>query len=143
MTSLSRSVITSEVMTLREARVIWGHYWPLSQIRTKWNNLKGYNLLSWEATFPSTSGPSCWPSARPGYACLPGYNFSSSEKKIIWFGLAGFLLVHKGFSIAGRFAYSADMFLKIKTVWLHVVIPEMCSFSMRPAKYFYDKPLPK
>ncbi len=46
----------------------------------------------------------------------------------------------KGFSIAGRVAY---MFLKIKTVCLHVVIPEMPSFSMRPAKYFYDKSLPK
>ncbi len=29
-----------------------------------------------------------------------------------------------------------------KTVCLHDVIPEMYSFSMRPAKYFYDKPLP-
>jgi hypothetical protein len=51
--------------------------------------------------------------------------------------------VRKGFSIAGRVAYSANMFLKIKTVCLLVVIPEMPSFSMRPAKYFYDKPLPK
>jgi hypothetical protein len=59
------------------------------------------------------------------------------------FGLGGFLLVRKGFSIAGRVAYSANMFLKIKTVCLHVVIPEMPSFSMRPAKYFYDKPLHK
>jgi hypothetical protein len=73
----------------------------------------------------------------------PGYNFSSSEKKIIWFGLGGFLLVRKGFSIAGRVAYSTNIFLKIKTVFLHDVIPEMPSFSMRPAKYFYDKPLPK
>jgi hypothetical protein len=38
------------------------------------------------------------------------------------------------FKHAGRVAYSADMFLKIKTVCLHVVIPEMHSFSMRPAK---------
>jgi hypothetical protein len=51
--------------------------------------------------------------------------------------------VRKGFSIAGRVAYSANMFLKIKTVCLHVIIPEMPSFSMRPAKYFYDNPLPK
>jgi hypothetical protein len=50
--------------------------------------------------------------------------------------------VRKGFSIAGRVAYSANMFLKIKTVCLHVIIPEMHSFSMRPAKYFYDNPLP-
>ncbi len=50
--------------------------------------------------------------------------------------------MRKGFSIAGRVAYSANMFLKIKTVCLHVIIPEMHSFSMRPAKYFYDNPLP-
>jgi hypothetical protein len=51
--------------------------------------------------------------------------------------------VRKGFSIAGRVAYSANIFLKTKTFFLHDVIPEMPSFSMRPAKYFYDKPLPK
>ncbi len=50
--------------------------------------------------------------------------------------------MHKCFSITARVAYFADMFLKIKTVFLHNVIPEMHSFSMRPAKYFYDKPLP-
>ncbi len=50
--------------------------------------------------------------------------------------------MRKGFSIAGRVAYSANMFLKIKTVCLHVIIQEMHSFSMRPAKYFYDNPLP-
>ncbi len=50
--------------------------------------------------------------------------------------------MRKGFSIAGRVAYSAKMFLKIKTVCLHVIIPEMPTFSMRPAKYFYDNPLP-
>jgi hypothetical protein len=57
---------------------------------------------------------------------------SSSKKKIIWFGLGGFHLVRKGFSIAGRVAYSANLFF----------IQEMHSFSMRPAKYFYDNPLP-
>jgi hypothetical protein len=36
--------------------------------------------------------------------------FFLAEKKIIWFGLVGFLLVRKGFSKAARFAYSADMF---------------------------------
>jgi hypothetical protein len=51
--------------------------------------------------------------------------------------------VHKGFSIAGKVAYSDDMFLKIKTVCLHDVKPEIQSFSMRLAKYFYDKLLPK
>jgi hypothetical protein len=76
-------------------------------------------------------------------SCHPGQNFSSSEKKIIWFGLGGFHLVRKGFSIAGRVAYSANIFLKIKTACLHIIIPEMPSFSMRPAKYFYDNPLPK
>jgi hypothetical protein len=50
--------------------------------------------------------------------------------------------VRTGFSIAERFAYSANIFLNIKTFFLHDVIPEMPSFSMRPAKYFYDKPLP-
>jgi hypothetical protein len=40
-------------------------------------------------------------------------------------------------------AFSADMFLKIKTVCLLNVIPEMLSFQMRPSKYFYDKLLPK
>jgi hypothetical protein len=68
---------------------------------------------------------------------------SVQDQKIIWFGLGGFLLVRKGFSIAGRVAYSANIFLKIKTFVLHDVIPEMPSFSMRLAKYFYDKPLPK
>ncbi len=51
--------------------------------------------------------------------------------------------MRKGFSIAGRVEYSANILLKIKTVCLHYVIPEMPSFSMRPAKYIYDKPLPK
>ncbi len=51
--------------------------------------------------------------------------------------------MRKGFSIAGRVAYSANIFLKIKTSFLHDVIPEMPSFSMKPAKYFYNKPLPK
>jgi hypothetical protein len=41
-----------------------------------------------------------------------------SDMKIIWFGLDGFLLVRKGSSKAARVAYSADMFLKIKTVCL-------------------------
>ncbi len=51
--------------------------------------------------------------------------------------------MRKGFSIAGRVAYPTNIFLKIKTVFLHDAIPEMPSFSMRPAKYFYDNPLPK
>jgi hypothetical protein len=58
----------------------------------------------------------------------PDQNFYSSEKKIFWFVLGGFLLVRKGFSKAARVAYSADMFLKIKTVCLLDVIPEKLSF---------------
>jgi hypothetical protein len=52
----------------------------------------------------------------------------SSEKFFLGFGLGGFLLVRKGFSKAARVAYFADMFLKIKTVCLLDVIPEMLSF---------------
>ncbi len=51
--------------------------------------------------------------------------------------------MRKDFSIAGRVAYSANILLKIKTFFKHDVIPEKPSFSMRPAKYFYGKPLPK
>jgi hypothetical protein len=58
----------------------------------------------------------------------PLKKFFSSENKIIWFGLGGLLLVRKGFSKAGRVAFSADMFLKMKTVCLLNVIPEMHSF---------------
>jgi hypothetical protein len=49
-------------------------------------------------------------------------------KKIIWFGIGGLLLVRKGFSKAARVAFSADMLLKIKTICLLDVIPEMISF---------------
>ncbi len=49
-------------------------------------------------------------------------------KKIIWFGLGGLLLARKGFSKAARVAFSADMFLKVKTVFLLDVIPKMLSF---------------
>jgi hypothetical protein len=53
--------------------------------------------------------------------------------------------VRKGFSIAGRVAYSAYIFniFENKNIFLHDVMPEMPSFLMRPSKYFYDKPLPK
>ncbi len=63
------------------------------------------------------------------------------ENYLVW--IRCFHLVRKGFSIAGRVAYSANKVLKIKTVCLHFVIPEMLSFSMRPAKYFQYNPLPK
>jgi hypothetical protein len=58
-------------------------------------------------------------------SCLKKF---SSVKKIILFGLGGSLLVRKGFSKAARVALSANMFLKIKTVCLLDVIPEMLSF---------------
>jgi hypothetical protein len=57
----------------------------------------------------------------------PVKKFFISEK-IIWFGLGGLLLVRKGFSNAARAAFSADMFLKIKTVCLLDVIQEMLIF---------------
>jgi hypothetical protein len=53
--------------------------------------------------------------------------FSSEEKNFL-FGLGGFLLVRKGFSKPAGVAYSANMFLKIKSVFLLDVIPEMLSF---------------
>ena len=104
--------------------------------------------MSWEATFPSTRGPSGWPSASPGCArqwrhphgqntsichsgCMSFHSdqkLFSSEKKNVWFGLGGFFLVRKGFSKAARVAYSANMFLKIKIVCMLDVIPEMLSF---------------
>jgi hypothetical protein len=94
-----------------------------------------------------TMGTSSWSEHSYLSFCLLVFSsclkFFSSEEKIILFRLGGFLLVRKGFSIAARVTYSAYMFLKLKTVCLHGVIPEMCSFSMRPAKYFYDKPLLK
>jgi hypothetical protein len=58
----------------------------------------------------------------------PDKKLFSSENKFVWFGLGGFLLVRKGFSKAARVAYSANMFLKIKTVCLLDVIPEMLCF---------------
>ncbi len=48
-------------------------YWPLCQIRSTWNILKDYNLVSWEARFPWDSGPSGWPSDRPGWFWLCGW----------------------------------------------------------------------
>jgi hypothetical protein len=50
------------------------------------------------------------------------------SEKIIWFGLGGLLLVLKGFCKAARVAFSADMFLKKKTVCLFYVIPDLLSF---------------
>jgi hypothetical protein len=79
-----------------------------------------------------TMGTSSWPEHI--YLSFWLFVFSSSLKiffireKMFWFGLGDFLLVRKGFSKAARVAYSADMFLKIKTVCLLDFIPEMLSF---------------
>ena len=93
MTSLSRSVITSEVMTLREARVIWGHLLTSLSTSHYMKYLKGYNLLSYEATFPSTSGPSGWPSARPGCAWQWGHPHGQNQG-----GYEGAAVLQKSFS---------------------------------------------
>jgi hypothetical protein len=79
-----------------------------------------------------TMGTSSW--SEHSYLPFWLFVFSSRLKfflireKNIWFGSGGFLLVRKGFSNAGRVAYSANMFLKIKTVCLLDVIPDMLSF---------------
>jgi hypothetical protein len=49
---------------------------------------------------------------------------------MVWFGLAGFLMVRKDFITAAGVEYSADMVLKIKTDFLHYVITEILSFPM-------------
>ncbi len=49
----------------------------------------------------------------------------------------------EAFSIAAEVSHSADTFCSKMIVSLYYVIQEMHSFSMRPAKYFYDKPLTK
>ncbi len=50
-----------------------GVYWPLSQLRSIWNNLKDYNILNQEARFPRTNGPSGWPQPVLGaFGCVLG-----------------------------------------------------------------------
>jgi hypothetical protein len=56
-------------------------------------------------------------------SCLKKF-FISEKNYLVWIRW----LVRKGFSQAARVAFSADMFLKIKTVWLLDVISEMLSF---------------
>jgi hypothetical protein len=69
--------------------------------------------------------------------CLSSWlKFFSTEKKIIWFGLGGFLLVRKGFSRAARVAYSANMFLKIKTVCLLYVYTRDAQLLNKTLKIF-------
>jgi hypothetical protein len=63
------------------------------------------------------------------------------ENLLIW--IRWFSSGAQKFSIAGRVAYSANILLNIKAFFLHDVLPKLPSFSMRPAKYFYDKQLPK
>ncbi len=63
------------------------------------------------------------------------------EIYLVW--IRWLLLVCKGFSIAGRVAHSANILLKIKTLftWCHTRDAQL--FNETPANYFYDKPLPK
>ncbi len=48
----------------------------------------------------------------------------------------------EAFSTTLEVSHSANMFCTTMMVSLYYVIQEMLSFSMRPAKYFYDKLLP-
>ncbi len=65
----------------------------------------------------------------------------SSQKKMMWFVLAGLLLAREAFSTAAQVACTVHMVFIIKTVCLHYVILEMHSFPMSAAKHFYDNPL--
>jgi hypothetical protein len=62
---------------------------------------------------------------------------------MVWFGLAGFLIVREDFITAAGVEYSADMVLKIKTDFLHYCITEIPSLPMSASIHFYDKPLPR
>ncbi len=55
--------------------------------------------------------------------------FFSSQKKMMWFVLAGLLLARKAFSTAAQVAYTVLMVFNIMTVCLHYVILEMHSFQ--------------
>ena len=111
-------------------------YWPLSQIRTTWNNLEVYILVSWEATFPSTGGSSGLAFSQSWVCTTIGTSLGSeqwyllfwlfvfwswsknlsSDKKMMWFGLAGFLLARRAFSTAAQVPSFTDLLLWIKTV---------------------------
>jgi hypothetical protein len=55
-----------------------------------------------------------------------------------------FIIREENYLVWSRwFSSGAQRFFKIKTVCLQDVTSEMLSFAMRPAKYFYDKLLPK
>ena len=97
-------------------------YWPLSQLRTTWNNLKGCNLVSYEAHISfdqwsirlAFSQPWVVITIRTFLGSEKCYltswlfvfwswlKFFSSEKKMIWFVFAGFLPVRKAFSTVAR-----------------------------------------
>ncbi len=131
MTSLSMSVLISKILPWP-----WGRlgcyecvYWHLSQLCSTRDNLKCCILVSWEATFPLTRVHQVglqpvlcvhhnWDILRVETqlffilaVCLLILRFFSSEKKIIWFRLAHFLLVCNAFSKGARVAYTANMFL--------------------------------
>ncbi len=76
MTSLSRSVITSEVMTFREAKVILGHLLTTLSTSHHMKIQKDYTIVSWEARYPLTSGFSGCPSASLGdISCVGAWSF--------------------------------------------------------------------
>jgi hypothetical protein len=66
------------------------------------------------------------------FAILDVCLFILIQTKIIWFGLGGLLLVRKGLSKAARVAFSADMFLKIKTVCLFDAYQRCSAFKRDP-----------
>jgi hypothetical protein len=117
-TSLSRSVITSEVMTFREARVIWKHL--LTSLSTSHNmkNQKDCTIVSWEARYPSTSG------------------FFSVGLQPVWEILA--VSAREAFSIAAEVSHPAHIFCSLLMVVLYYVIQEMGIFPMSVANNFCD-----
>ncbi len=92
-------------------------YWPLSQIRSTWINLKDYNQVSWEDRFPSTSGFSGWPSASLG--------------DFVSVGARSFLTQLQKFR-------TLSTYFVFKNVCLYYVITEMGSFSVSVANNFCD-----
>jgi hypothetical protein len=67
------------------------------------------------------------------FVFLSWLEFFSSQKKMMWFVLAGLLLARKAFSTAAQVAYTVHMVFNIKTACLHFVIQDMHSFPMSAA----------
>ncbi len=109
-----------------------GVYLHLSQLCTTWNNLKGGKLVSWEANIPcdlwsirfglqpervvltmeASSGSEHSYLTYWLFVFWSWLKFFSSQKKMMWFVLAGLLLVRKAFSTAAQVAYTVHMVLK-------------------------------